>query len=313
MTVDLLSDKKSSARGINVAPNTPPATQIIRESIKKPTLNMKTLNMKPHRFLPAIIAVLIGATSSASAALVGHWTFEGGSLADSTGNFGDLILHGDAAVSNGALDITGSGTTASGWASTPGGGVAIGSKTLVSWITLQGLNDVAQHGAAMSLDSISVDKFDGIVFGERDANRWMNGSTNFQRTPADQFDQTAVSVETATGSLIQLAISYESLGGDQVQITGYRNGDLMGSYTSGSFATWEAGDQEVLFGPRHTAPATNGALDALVHEARLYDTALAQSDIRALIMVPEPSAPLLGMVAAGMLLARRRRREARVK
>jgi len=263
--------------------------------------------MKSPRLRFALLALFVGAATSASGALVGHWTFEGGSLSDSTGNFGDLVLQGNAAVSNGALDISGSGTTATGWASTPGGGVAIGSKTLVSWITLQGLSDVAQHGAAMSLDSITVDKFDGIVFGERNTNRWMNGSSNFFRSPADQFDQTAVSIESGVGSVIQLAISYESLGGDQVRISGYRNGDLMGSYTSGSFATWAAGDQEVLFGPRHTSPATNGSLDALVHEARLYDTALSQSQIQALTMVPEPSAPILGMVAASLLLARRRR------
>lgn len=263
----------------------------------------------PRSLSAALVLLLFGAAPSATAALVGHWTFDGDSLADSTGNFGNLILHGNAAVSNGALDINGSGTTASGWASTPGGGIALGSKTLVSWITLQGLNDVAQHGAAMSIDSITVDKFDGIVFGERNANRWMNGSSNFFRSPADQFDQTAVSVETGIGSVIKLAISYESLGGDQVRITGYRNGDLMGSYTSGAFATWAAGDQEILFGPRHTSPATNGALDALVHEARLYDTALSQLEIQALTMVPEPSTCLVSLVAAGLFFTRRRRQE----
>lgn len=255
-----------------------------------------------------MLALLLSAASSASGALVGRWTFEDGSLADSTGNFGDLILRGNASVTNGALDISGSGTNPTGWAGTPGGGVAISNKTLVSWITMQGLEDVARHGAAMSVDSITTDKFDGIVFGERNVNRWMNGSSNFHRSPENQFDQTGVSVETGVGSLIQLAISYEDLGGGQVRITGYRNGDLMGQYNSGLFASWAAGDQEVLFGPRHTSPATNGALDALIHEAHLYDTPLSQSEIQALTMIPEPSTWILGMVAAGFVLTWRRRR-----
>jgi len=219
-------------------------------------------------------------------ALFGHWTFEAGSeLKDLTGNFPDLILEGDAAVANGALDLNGEGVTATGWAHSGAGGLPIGSKTLVSWITLQGLEDVAKSGAPMSLDSALGDKFDGIVFAERNVNRWMNGSTNFQRTPADQFDLAELSEETAPtpdGTNVMLAITYQDLGGGQVEITGYRDGQPMGTYSSGSFATWAAGEQEVLFGPRHTAPATNGALDALVHEARLYGKAATAAEILAL-------------------------------
>ena len=222
-----------------------------------------------------------------SGSLLGHWTFESGSeLKDLTGNFPDVILEGDAAIADGALNINGTGTTATGWArSGAGGKSAIGSKTLVSWITLQGLEDVARHGAPMALDSPARDIFDAIVFAERDSNRWMNGSTNFQRTPPGQFDDGAVSVETAptpAGTKVMLAITYADLGGGQVQITGYRNGVQMGTYSSGFFAQWPAGDQEVLFGPRHTSPGTNGALDALVHEARLYGKAATAAEIMTL-------------------------------
>lgn len=221
-----------------------------------------------------------------SQALIGHWTFEPGSeLKDLKGNFPDVILEGDAAINDGALDINGSGTTATGWAHTGAGGVQIGNKTLVSWITLQGLEDVAKAGAPMSLDSAVTDKFDGIVFAERNVNRWMNGSSFFSRTPAEQFDQTAVSEETAptpAGTKVMLAITYADLGGGQVQITGYRDGVQMGTYSSPNFATWAAGEQEVLFGPRHTSPATNGGLDALVHEARLYGKAATAAEIMAL-------------------------------
>jgi len=265
--------------------------------------------MKPSLFsCPALTAILLLALPC-PAALVGHWTFDGGSLADETGNFGDLVLQGTATLTDGSLRVTGAGTAATGWAATTGAsGVAIADKTMVSWITLETLSDVAVAGSAMSLDSLSVDQFDGIVFAERDANRWMNGSSNFNRTPPGQFDQPAA-LETSTGSMIKLAITYADLGGGNVQITGYRNGELMGSYSSPNFATWAAGDQEVIFGKRHLTNATDGpgALNALIHEARLYDTVLSQSEIQALTMVPEPSIPLLSVLAAAALLARRRR------
>lgn len=218
--------------------------------------------------------------------LFGHWTFEAGSeLKDLTGNFPDLILEGTATIENGALDINGEGTTATGWARTGAGGLTIGSKTLVSWITLQGLEDIAKSGSPISLDSSLIDKFDGIVFAERSFNRWMNGSSNFNRSPPEQFDLVEVAEElepTPEGTQIMLAITYKDLGGGQVEITGYRNGEVMGTYASGNFATWTAGEQEVLFGPRHTSPATNGALDALVHEARLYGKAATAEEILAL-------------------------------
>jgi hypothetical protein len=185
--------------------------------------------------------------------------------------------------------------------------VALGSKTLVSWITLQSLS--ASAGSAMTLDGVTGDQFDGIVFGEQSAGRWMNGSNSWSRSQGGQFNQ-AEAVESSTGSLLQLAITYQDLGGGNVQITGYRNGNLMGSYTSGNFASWGANEQEVIFGPRYHYIDLNqsgGALDALLHEARLYDSALSQSEIQSLAMVPEPTASVLGTLAAFLLLSRRRR------
>jgi hypothetical protein len=251
----------------------------------------------------------LGSLPCSAATLVGQWTFENGSLADTTGNFGNLTLSGNASIINGALDVNGTGTTATGWAVTSGsGGLAIGSKTMVSWITLQGLSASAKNGSAMTLDSTTTDKFDGIVFAEQSANRWMNGSPLWLRSPNGQFNQTAA-VETSINlnTIVQLAITYQ-ITGSNVLISGYRNGVSMGSYTStGQAASWAAGDQEVIFGIRHTNQLVPpGALDALIHEARLYDGALTQAEIQGLVMVPEPSAALLG--GLGMLALLRRRR-----
>ncbi|MBM3847428.1 MAG: LamG domain-containing protein, partial [Verrucomicrobia bacterium] len=215
--------------------------------------------------------------------LVGHWTFESGEeLMDRTGNFPDLRLKGDAMVAEGKLDLNGSGTTASGWAVTDSDlgsyrGPAITSKTLVAWITLQGLDDIAKAGSAITLDRVSGDHFDGIIYAERQANRWMNGSSGFGRTA----DFSPGAEESATDQLIHLAITYEHLGGGQLRISGYRNGDPIGQYETGNASSWNTGDAEVFFGLRHGSLGGGpGGLDALLHEARLYSRVLSASEVR---------------------------------
>jgi hypothetical protein len=280
----------------------------IRVGTPTPTpQKIKPINQSMKNITRTLLSLFaLGSLPCSAATLVGQWTFEGGSLADTTGNFGNLTLSGDASIINGALDVNGTGTTVTGWAVTSGNGglAAIGSKTMVSWITLQGLSTSAKNGSAMTLDSKTIDQFDGIVFAEQDANRWMNGSNGWLRSPNGQF----AAVETSINlDIVQLAITYQNTGGN-VTITGYRNGVNIGSYTDTDDVTWAAGDQEVIFGKRHTNPLaeTSGALDALIHEARLYDGALTQAEIQGLVMVPEPSAALLG--GLGMLALLRRRR-----
>jgi hypothetical protein len=224
-------------------------------------------------FALSVFSVLVAAMAgrAGAATLAGQWTFEAGSLADSTGNFSNLTLHGNASVIAGALDVNGSGASPTGWASAtmaPGKGVPLSSKTLVSWITLDSLG--ASSGSAITLDSSSVDKFDGIVFGERSANRWMNGSNAYSRSGATTNFTGLNAVTASTGVLMQLAVTYE-VSGASVLITGYRDGTLMGSYTSGNAASWTAAEQEIIFGVRHTIGTAQGALDARIHEARLYD------------------------------------------
>lgn len=255
--------------------------------------------------LAGLLAMVAG---RASADLVGQWTFNPGQeLVDQTGNFPDLVLKGNASVTpGGELDVNGSGTTASGWAVTEGGtygGPAIGDKTLVSWITLESLGDVVRAGSAITIDRTSGDHFDGIIFAERQTNRWMNGSSGFGRTE----DFVPGFEETAAGEQIQMAITYT--GG---QITGYRNGQQIGQY-SRALGSWNTGDAEVFFGLRHGSTAGGpGGLDALIDEARIYDEALTGAQLDALSPVgaiPEPSSIVLAVLGLlGMLSLRRRRR-----
>ena len=229
---------------------------------------MKIRHVVPLLSLCIAVAVL---SVSAQAALVAQYTFNAGEeLTDRTGNFGDIQLRGDATISGGQLDVNGSGTNATGWAASGPytGPTTIGEKTLVSWVTLQSLQP-PNAGSALTLDSISGDVFDGIIFAERDANRWMNGSNGFVRTSSGPGQFTG-GTETGTGQEIQMAISYQDLGGGQVRITGYRNGAQIGQYDSPNFATWSVAGlgAEVMLGKRHGDPNTNspGGLDALINE-----------------------------------------------
>ena len=209
-------------------------------------------------------------------ALIGHWTFEDGEeLTDLTGNFPDLLLQGNAKIADGSLDVNGSGTNATGWAYTTGGegyvGPNIEGKTLVSWFTLESLGNLVKAGSVITLDKLVTDQFDGIIFGERQNNRWMNGSSHFRRT---QDWSNPGFEETTTGEEIMMAITYEDLGGGQVKVSGYRNGEEIGSYNSGNFRTWPRKDAEIIFGKRHgNMPGGPGGLDALIHEAQIYGAA----------------------------------------
>jgi hypothetical protein len=252
-------------------------------------------------------AMFLGFLShTAFASVIGLWTFEGGSLKDSTGNFSDLTLHGNATISSGELVVSsqpGVIQVPTGWAGTNGmySGPTISNKTMVVWLTLTSISNKQGYGSAMTIDSLTTDKFDGMVFGEFQTDRWASGSNTGTRSqnfnPGFQ--------ETTTGTMFQLAYSY-GVSGSNVQITAYRNGVQFGQYNSGGAASWSGNDVEVIFGARHTlpwAPFTKGGIDARIAEARLYNTVLTQSEIAGLSLtgnsaVPEPAS--FGIFALGV-------------
>ena len=106
--------------------------------------------------------------------LLGWWLFD--SKEDEMGNWDDITLHG-AELKGGQLIVE---TT--GWAhALEYTGPEIEEKTLMSWISLDSL-DTNQNGSAITLDKVTIDQFNGIIYSERLANRWMNGSSHFRRT-----------------------------------------------------------------------------------------------------------------------------------
>jgi hypothetical protein len=143
-------------------------------------------------------------------------------------------------------------------------------KTLVSWVCLG--NTTQQGGSALTIQS--GDRFDGIVFGERVAGKWMAGSEVLARTQADQ---QANAVENADDkTLVQMAIVYK---GSQISI--YRNGEPYASYEASNEDLLQAQNQAV-FGLRHEGAGPTQTLRGSIEEARIYDKALTADEIKKL-------------------------------
>jgi hypothetical protein len=238
----------------------------------------------------------------ANAGIIGHWTFEDNQgLVDQAGNFGNIELFGDANINNGYLDVDGNGD----WArSSNYQGNTILDKTLVSWVSLDSLN--TKKGSALTLDGMTNDNFDGIIYGERRPhNQWINGSSYWKRT--DDFTS-GTAVKNALQALVITYDDLDDIAGGEMKIEGFLNGNSLGSYISDQSSNWQSGNAEALFGVRHTiGNQLRGALDAKIYEARIYNTALSPAEVKQLQMtsVPEPST--LAILALGMIgLASRR-------
>ena len=143
-------------------------------------------------------------------------------------------------------------------------------KTLVSWVCLA--NTTQQGGSALTIQR--GDQFDGIVFGEKEAGKWMAGSDGFTRT---QGNQQANAIEKADDkTLIQMAIVYK---GNQISI--YRNGEPYASYEASNIDLLSASDNQAVFGSRHGA-GRGQHLQGSIADARIYDKALSADEIKKL-------------------------------
>ena len=207
--------------------------------------------------------------------LVGRWTFENGSLADSSGHFGNLSLVKGASISNGSLVVNAAQQSYA--RSGNYSGPAITTKTLVAWARVDDLS--VRGGTILTLQrSNGADVFDGIVYAEQRPLEWMAGSNNFIRTESPQSDRLD---EGPVGQLVQLAITYLSSG----QINLYRNGILYASYSKGSNFTYapSVDSINVIFGLRHDEASTiHGFFTGRIEEAHLYNRVLSQAELQAL-------------------------------
>lgn len=149
-------------------------------------------------------------------------------------------------------------------------------KTLVAWVSPANLT---QHGGSVLTIDDNQSRFDGIVFAELSAGKWMAGSEFHRRTDRRQ---NAWPTETpGPGAVVQMAIVYR---GNNVTV--YRNGRQYSRHEIKSPQAFDA-HSVVVIGPRHVQNQIDkfaGAID----DARIYDRALSAEEIAAL----EPNAAL---------------------
>ncbi len=143
-------------------------------------------------------------------------------------------------------------------------------KTLEAWVALA---DMTQGGgAAISVETEDGRVFDAIVFGEREARKWMVGSEGFFRTKLPA----AIEETSPPDALVHMVVVYRA----DNSISMYRNGEPYGdTYTPGNpLQTFEAGGARVLLGMRHTGggkPFLTGA----IRQASIYDRALGADEV----------------------------------
>ena len=139
-------------------------------------------------------------------------------------------------------------------------------KTLVSWVEL---NDLSVMGGSI-LTIQSGEQFDGIVFGEKEAGKWIAGSEYWNRTEKDTKGSVA-----QTGKLIQMAVVYE---GNNIRI--YRNGILYSAYEADNIDLLSDDKNFILFGIRHRG--VEAFVSAEIEDARIYSAALTIDQINSM-------------------------------
>ena len=142
-------------------------------------------------------------------------------------------------------------------------------KTLVSWVTLTDKN--VRAGSVLTVQVGPV--FDGIVFAERAAGKWMAGS-DFHRRTGNNFNSYGSETADAKTS-VQMAIVYKA---DQIAI--YRNAKLYGSYKTRNVDLLGNKSNFVVFGLRHIGGG--GSVAGRIDDARIYSKALTVDELKAL-------------------------------
>lgn len=191
-----------------------------------------------------------------------RWSFE---EADSESQ--RLRLVAGAELRDGALQLDGKG-----YAATESISLPLSAKTLEVWVTPSTLDQ--SGGGVLSTQTTDGILFDAIVYAELEPRKWMAGSNNFSRTKS--FEGTEE--DLPAGDSIHLAIVYAEDG----SIRGYRNGKPYGKpYQGGGLLQLPPGSWQLLFGLRHGEAGGNRLFQGAIHEARVYDRALAELEIAA--------------------------------
>jgi hypothetical protein len=191
-----------------------------------------------------------------------HWSFSQATEAAQSGE-----LEGGATISDGSLQLPKSGAY---FRSAPIP-QDLKEKTLEAWVSLSDLDQGG--GAAISIEAPGGGTFDAIVYGERQARKWMAGSDGFSRTR----DLDVPEEDAVPGSSVHMAVVYSA----DNKITMYRNGVPYGKpYTAASLPTYRSGEARVLLGMRHTGGGRAFLRGRVLHAA-VHDRALSPEDVKA--------------------------------
>jgi hypothetical protein len=214
-----------------------------------------------------------------------RWSFEGDARDSLGGLHGTLV--GGAVIEHGRLKLN--GKTA--FVRTAPLTRDLKAKTLEAWVVLSTLKQGG--GGVMSVQSKDGQVFDAIVYGERQAGKWIAGSTGFQRTR----DLDAAAETASPRELIHVAVVYGEDGGISV----YRNGQPYGARyvpagSDGRPRTYAAKSGHILFGMRHSG-GNNAFLAGEIEEARLYDRALSAEEVTSSFRAGVDSLPLEAILA----------------
>lgn len=161
-------------------------------------------------------------------------------------------------------------------------------KTLEAWVALADLEQGG--GAAISIESADGSRFDALVFGERQAKKWVAGSEGYARTR----DLDAPEENAPIGTMVQMVAVYRA----DNTIALYRNGEPYGQpyQPGGALQTFRAGDAHVVLGLRHKGggrPWLTGA----IQQAALYDRALSSREVAASFRAGGLGVPLAEILA----------------
>ncbi len=162
-----------------------------------------------------------------------------------------------------------------------GGKAPLGDKTLVVWASP--LNLSQRGGSALTVNDTTIDRFDGIVFGEIAPKVWMPGSNGYSRTTKAQADWPKETV--GPGEFVHIAIVYQGR-----EITIYRNGKPYAKYKAECEPYVFGAQTAILFGPRHLMKGVDGFFGR-IRDARVYDRPLDQATIAAM----QPGKPVDGV------------------
>jgi hypothetical protein len=224
---------------------------------------------------------------------VGHWTFEPGEeFTDRSENFDPIQLK-NAEIKNGCLFLD-----SARYAYTLGysGPNIDADKTLITWLYLDDLE--ALSGITVSIEAYGNDFLDAITYHGLYTEKWSIGSDNWNRSNVNDHG----AIETDTVNLIQIAATYKSISDDSIRITLYRNGELYDSYNSAKSDVYYTGSTHVKFG--YYGNTTTDAyiwIHCRVEEARIYNRALSQEEIRNLKIVKTSTYKWLYWLIGGLL------------